>query len=107
MGFCGGRPFEIRSAHLEHITQVQSALQKQHFDTCPRALSQGKPSVGFSFLYLLTISTGSDDDLSYASYVSLISRDKPILGWVLASHWTGRHRLVLVLGATGSCLCTI
>src|SRR5947207_3878298 len=51
----GGRPFEIRSAHLEHMTQVQSALQKQHFDTCPRALSHGKTSVGWFFVYLLTI----------------------------------------------------
>src|SRR3989442_13623706 len=55
MGFWGWRPFEMRSAHLEHMTQVQSALQKQHFDTCPRTLSQGKTSAGCSFVYLLTI----------------------------------------------------
>src|SRR3989442_9970610 len=53
--FLGGRLFEIRSAHLEHMTQVQSALQKQHFDTCPRALSHGKTSVGWFLVYLLTI----------------------------------------------------
>ena len=37
------------------MTQVQSALQKQHFDTCPRALSHGNTSAGCSFVYLLTI----------------------------------------------------
>src|SRR6266487_1756489 len=71
IGFCGGRPFEIRSAHLEHMTQVQSALQKQHFDTCPRALSQGKTSAGCSFVYLLTIPQDKTTISAYGSYVSL------------------------------------
>ena len=89
----------MRSAHLEHMTQVQSALQKQHFDTCPRALSHGKTSVGWFLVYLLTISTGSDDDLSYGSYVSWKSRDKPILGWFLASHLDGTPSIGSCLGS--------
>jgi len=61
----------MRSAHLEHMTQVQSALQKQHFDTCPRALSHGKTSAGCSFVYLLTIPEDKTTISAYGSCVSM------------------------------------
>src|SRR5258708_1519044 len=37
------------------MTHVPSSLQKQHFDTCPRALFHGKTSAECSLVYLLTI----------------------------------------------------
>ena len=52
------------------MTQVQSALQKQRFDTCPRALSHGKTSAGCSFVYLLTIPKDKTAIIAYGSYVS-------------------------------------
>jgi len=61
----------MRSAHLEHMTQVQSVLQKQHFDTCPRALSHGKTSVGWFLAYLLTIPEDMTMISAYGSYVSM------------------------------------
>jgi len=33
------------------MTQVQSVLQKRHFDTCPRALSQGEQAAGRAGAY--------------------------------------------------------